>query len=223
MSLPNLTNEFIADSYRGVLHTSNQPVTGTSLNQVYDGLGNATSLKISSETIQVGNLVFPTSGTLGQALVINSSGNLEFNSMFPIGAVYFTTTDTNPSTFLGGVWNRIAQGRFIVGVGTGTDGTYSRTITTGNNSGQYEHLLTEDEMPNHTHSLIEPFRNEQFYLINDRNTTHGTDSDAGVFRADGPAQDDDARYLNKLPSTGGSLPHNNTPPGFGLFVWSRTA
>ena len=35
---------------------------------------------------------------------------------YPVGAIYITATNTNPSTFLGGTWVRYAQGRALVGL-----------------------------------------------------------------------------------------------------------
>lgn len=36
--------------------------------------------------------------------------------IYPIGSLHFTTTNTNPATYLGGTWERYAKGRTIVGV-----------------------------------------------------------------------------------------------------------
>jgi hypothetical protein len=208
-SLPNLTDEFIADSYKGVLHTSNQPVTGATLRQVYDGLGNPTALKISADTVGFGNFVLPTNGVFGQTFLVDPSGNLIFGNIFPIGSVYFTVTDANPQTYLGGVWVRIAQGRFIAGVGTGSDGTYSRTLTAGNTGGTYEHRLTIEEMPAHSHGM-------DFF------SKLSVDSDMGgnqrVYHSRTSIS-----YEVDTENTGDGETHENTPPAFGLYVWARTA
>jgi hypothetical protein len=230
MSLPNLTNEFIADSYRGVLHTSNQPVTGSELRQVYDGLGNPTALKISSTTIGVGNFTFPTNGTLGQTLIFDSGGNLTAGSLFPVGSVYFTTTDTNPGTFLGGTWVRIAQGRFIAGVGTGNDGDRSQEIVSGNSGGKYTHTLTESEMPSHDHEGISIGYGKGSFIRNSGRLSENFSIGSGrsskqsdIFVPIGGTTPFYHQGEVDLEDSGGDLPHNNTPPAFGLFVWNRTA
>lgn len=46
--------------------------------------------------------------------------------VFPVGAVYLSTTDTNPSTYFGGTWEQIAQGRALIGAGS----LQANTITT---------------------------------------------------------------------------------------------
>jgi microcystin-dependent protein len=228
--LPELTNEFIADSYKGLLHTSNQPVNSSELRQVYDGLGNQTALKISNSTIAVGPYTFPTNGTFGQTLVFDSAGNLTAGSLFPVGAVFFTTNDTNPSTYLGGTWQRIAQGKFVAGVGNGSDGTYSRTISAGDSGGKYQHILTESEMPSHNHTGVtasvgvsgdiilsgEPSLLDGVQSIAHQNKGH-TGSGLG---ANKPLRLDGQVFLD---DTGSDQPHENTPPTFGLYIWSRIA
>lgn len=36
--------------------------------------------------------------------------------MYPVGSIYFSTTNTDPSTFIGGTWTRFGQGRTLVGL-----------------------------------------------------------------------------------------------------------
>jgi hypothetical protein len=225
MSLPDLTNEFIADSYKGVLHTANQPVTGTELKQVYDGLGNETGLKISSTTIGIGNSTIPSEGNLGEALVFDDTGRIQAVSLFPIGAVYFTTTPDNPQTFLGGVWSRIAQGRFIAGVGTGTDGTYSRTLSSGNTGGNYENSSV---IPDHKHGVGKFQSNDDHLFIlgdwSDGNLytmgrTTGEDPYIQLTNQTGSPRG----TITSLPIENSTIDFDNTPPAFGLYVWSRTA
>jgi hypothetical protein len=141
------------------------------------------------------------------------------NIVYPIGSVLFSIDSINPQSRFGGTWTRIANGRFIVGAGTGDDGIQTKEFNTGNNTGEYEHPLTTTEMPNHTHSLA--VDGEQFYITNDGNSSGPTTF--GRFRADGPGSNKDGRYCSELPSTGDGQAHNNTPPGFGLYVWQRTA
>jgi len=199
--LPDLTDQFIADSYAGILHTSEIPATGTNLPQVYDGLGNKTSFSIGSD----GNGASFT-GTL-------SSGNYSIGNyatlidyLYPIGSVYFSVGNTNPATrFAGTGWTQISQGRFIVGVGSDQDdNSVTKTFTEGENNGEYQHTLTIAEMPAHTHTL------NDFRYRGDRDN----DENKGYWDKGGTVETE---------STGGNLPHNNTPPGFGLYVWERTS
>lgn len=38
------------------------------------------------------------------------------DTVYPVGSIYITTDDTSPASFLGGEWERYAQGRTLVGV-----------------------------------------------------------------------------------------------------------
>lgn len=63
------------------------------------------------------------------------------NRGFPIDSVYVTYTNTNPSTFLGGTWIQFSQGRVLVGVGNGSDGSNSLTFAEKSNGGVYSMAL----------------------------------------------------------------------------------
>jgi hypothetical protein len=217
MALPDLTNLFVADSYKGVLHTANVPLFGANLPPVYDGLGNKSSLKLGSD----GNGA-SISGCLS-ADCIDIAGFTLIDYLYPVGAVYFSIDDNNPSTrFSGTSWNKIADGRFIAGVGTGTDqNSNSRSISSGNNGGSYIHTLTVNQIPSHTHSPVEdpsfPYVVTWPYLGVISRQEAGSDSqDSFMF----PGQRPQAQTLSEV---GGNAPHENTPPGFGLYIWQRTS
>lgn len=219
MVLPDLTNQFIADSYKGILHTSNVPVSGDNLPPVYDGLGNKTSLSIGALGISV-------SGTL-------SATGLDLsiiNSIYPIGSVLFSADDSNPSTrFIGTIWKRIAQGRFVAGEGDGNDGTSIHPISYGENAGKYTNNIT---LPPHSHGVgvfSSTINDDAFFIIQNWN-----DGQSYTMRA----VTGDSNTNITLPSITGtpngiitSPPINvgsgatidNKPPGFGLYIWERTS
>ena len=57
--------------------------------------------------------------------------------IFPVGAVYISTTSTNPSTYFGGTWVQFGQGRTLIGAGTGNDGSTSMSFTANSTGGKY--------------------------------------------------------------------------------------
>ena len=68
--------------------------------------------------------------------------------VFPIGSIYITQTNTNPSTILKfGTWERV-KGKVLVGLDE--DDTDFNEI--GKTGGEKAHTLTVDEMPAHNHS-----------------------------------------------------------------------
>ena len=211
MALPDLTDQFFADTYKGVLHSSNIPITN--LPPIYDGLGNKSSLKLGSD----GNGASISGCLSADCINVGNQGLVDY--IFPIGSVFFSADNVSPAIrFSGTTWERIAQGRFIAGVGIGNDGVNSKNITGGNNSGEYNHTLTIDELPSHNHKPKMRWMS-------------GGDDNAGwngwmgsSFRAlaDANVYGDDLNPPTlQIENAGGGSSHNNTPPGFGLYIWRR--
>jgi hypothetical protein len=239
--MSSLSDKYVADTFDGLLHSSGEPLPSTGQADIYDGLGNKSALKLGRDgngttltgPVKLGQLEYPTvNGTVGSVIIQDSANTLALkpietvfteivNHIYPVGSIHTSFSNINPATrFIGTLWEQVSQGRFLVGIGSGSDGVTTKTAIAGNNSGEYNHTLTEAEMPSHTHSLINPDNDEQFYLFNDGNFSGGP---TGTNRGDGPEDGKDGRYMNYLPSTGGGGSHNNTPPGYGIYVWRRTA
>lgn len=73
---------------------------------------------------------------------------------WPVGSIYIGTTRDNPSGILGGgTWVAFGEGRCLIGVGAGNDGSRTRTFTENETGGEYAHSLTTGEMPSHTHTF----------------------------------------------------------------------
>lgn len=72
--------------------------------------------------------------------------NTTLNSIYPIGSVYISLTSTNPGTYLRGTWEQFAQGRTLIGVGSGNDGENTQSFTVNNIGGKYKHFLTLKEL-----------------------------------------------------------------------------
>jgi hypothetical protein len=142
------------------------------------------------------------------------------DAAWPIGSVFFSASAANPNGQLGvGVWTRISEGRFIVGQGTGTDAnSATRNYPAGNDVvGEYQHTLTESEMPGHSHSKTYQYvaggALNLGFIYNDPEVYHG-------------GGDSRSTANNKTMTTttvGNDQPHENSPPAFGLYIWQRTA
>lgn len=72
--------------------------------------------------------------------------NTTLNAIYPVGSVYISLTNTNPGTYLKGTWEQFAQGRTLVGVGSGNDGSNTQTFAVNDTGGEYKHLLTKKEL-----------------------------------------------------------------------------
>ena len=72
--------------------------------------------------------------------------NTTLDSIYPVGSVYISLTSTNPGSYLKGTWEQFAQGRTLVGVGSGSDGSNTQTFDVNDTGGEYKHLLTKKEL-----------------------------------------------------------------------------
>ena len=64
-----------------------------------------------------------------------------------------STNATNPSTLFGGTWEAYAQGRVLIGAGSGTDTRKeTKEFAAGSTGGEYNHVLTVNELATHNHT-----------------------------------------------------------------------
>jgi hypothetical protein len=169
----------------------------------------------------------------GNPASISDIKNAVVESIYPVGSIYITLDNSSPSTILGlGTWESVSSGRLLAGVGTGTDArSQAGTVEAGNDSiGEYEHILQQDEMPNHTHFVA----TEDSVTTGRVNSTNSVKSDVYVGLANYQAQSNpnfeyilhgsnNTPVVGKTNPVGGNQPHNNMPPHFGVYVWKRVS
>lgn len=118
--------------------------------------------------------------------------------IYPVGAIFLTTTSTNPGTYLGGTWVQLKD-RFLLGAGD----TYAEGAT----GGEATHILTINEMPSHYHGAGNGGQftvyNGTIGLANGSYYSRGNQANTG--------------------SVGGGQAHNNLPPYLVVYMWERTA
>lgn len=103
---------------------------------------NAINLKITGVSDELSNFKTETDTRFTatkEALtsLINTTIDTTINSIYPIGSVYISLTETNPGTYLKGTWEQFGQGRTLVGEGSGNDGSTSMSFTANNTGGKY--------------------------------------------------------------------------------------
>lgn len=135
---------------------------------------------------------------------------------YPVGAIYLSVNDTDPATLFGGTWERISQGRFLLGAGANVANTTnywgeypagSTNFPAGEMSGEARHTLTVDEMPSHTHpERLEWSNTKAWGLTGTGQGANATVDHGGVTGA-----------------TGGGKPHNNMPPYLVVYMWKRVS
>ena len=163
-----------------------------------------TGISIASDTItntapiwhgnDTGTFTTPINADQLEGYTVNTLLKL----IYPVGAIYMSTVDTSPSTFITGTtWTKL-EDRFLLGAGS--------TYTAGATGGEATHTLTVDEMPSHAHS-----------------TNIYYNSDSGTVTANRATYANKSSTKISTDSVGGGQAHNNMPPYLVVHMWERTA
>lgn len=142
-----------------------------------------------------------------------------FNLIYPVGSIYISVNNTNPSTLFGGTWEQIKD-TFLLSAGD--------TYSAGSTGGEATHTLTVAEMPSHNHTFQSNYPNGSKNLgaINTRvkSSNAATSFDnLGGLEVTGGMQKDVAIGGFTLSNTGSGNAHNNMPPYLAVYMWKRTA
>ena len=74
------------------------------------------------------------------------------DEIYPVGSIYMSMENTNPSTLFGGTWESIESGRMLQSTSTASGTTGGQTSISYTPSGTVNgHQLTVNEMPSHSH------------------------------------------------------------------------
>ncbi len=130
----------------------------------------------------------------------DENNNDVYPNPFPIGAIYMSLDNRNPSQIFGGTWEKL-EGRFLIGA--------SSKYPAGNVGGEENHTLTTNEMPSHSHGVTYAYGSGSAY---------GMVWNNGNFQ--GPYYPDG---LGVIKNTGGNQAHNNMPPYLAVYIWHRIA
>ena len=152
----------------------------------------------------------------------NHYNNDFLDKVYPVGAVYISVNNTDPSTLFGGTWERITDGKFLRASGSST--------TTGSTGGSNSHnhstgncTLTVNQIPSHSHEqagvtyIYEPSGSWRSRVTSDNNGKQNINNNVS----------NKAWTLN----TGGNQSHNhgdtgwsdNIPEYIAVSMWKRTA
>ena len=127
----------------------------------------------------------------------------------PIGSIYLSVNNINPSTYFGGKWEQIKD-RFLLCCGN--------TYSAGSTGGEATHKLTINEMPCHGHDLVYGSKDSNSGLVVSYvgSGYNSLSLDNWSWVASGVRQNIYAR------NEGGDQAHNNMPPYLAVYVWKRT-
>lgn len=150
---------------------------------------------IDTEKSSVGVNCLPTQEN---AFQLGESSWLTAQGAYPVGAIYLSVTEVDPSSLFGGTWERIG-GRFLLGANS--------TYAAGSTGGEAANTLTVDEMPKHDHEV-------------DNLNASGNATPFMTVQA----QDEKGYGGNvQTMSSGGSKANDNMPPYLAVFMWKRVS
>lgn len=157
---------------------------------------------------------------MSKSIQLKNSNNEKMypHPYYPVGSIYLSVNNTNPSQWFGGTWEQIAKGRTLVGVDT----SQTEFNTVKKTGGEKTHTLTVNEMPSHNHFFDRTSSGitstDTDYAIVD--TGVNANNQWGIHWETASGYYATYAYMTK---TGGSKSHNNLQPYFTCYIWCRTA
>lgn len=205
------------------------PATGAS-NIIYlldNGDGYDQYIYTNGSWVKIGT----TTVTISESAILQALGaTVRADISYPVGS-YYATSDAsfNPNTAWGGTWVLLEEGRALISAG--------ENYTAGDQYGENEHTLTEDEMPSHTHVQNAHIHGSPWGAYLTSNGDIAVNGTSRNFPSTGGGKhivySDSAisiqEYTTTAPATasnkntGGSQPHNNMQLSTAAYIWHRTA
>lgn len=220
----------IKDSYTSVIRNADISTVYVTLDFNASGKGVAIGKVSEKNALEVNmptEFLQGVTGTISRAIADANGNNIAssyllksalLNLVFPVGAVYISATNTNPSTFLGGTWASFGAGQTLVGVNA-SDTDFSTVLKTG---GAKTVTLTTEQIPSHGSHLYtgnaflgKGTASGRYLNIDNNMTTYGTSPRGWL--ADG----NEAYPVGQ--NLGGGQAHNNLQPYITVYFWRRTA
>lgn len=166
-------------------------------------------LYVSNEDVAINNVYVGTQepNDPGINVWINPEGiNNVVDMIYPIGSIYLSVNNVNPSSIFGGSWESFGTGRTLVGVDT----SQTEFNTVEKTGGEKTHTLTTNELAAHYHG----FQGGAALFTQPDQGVKGLGS--GPYWVEG---------VGAIPITstdgGANQPHNNLQPYITCYMWKR--
>lgn len=154
----------------------------------------------------------------------DDTGNIYPCPYYPVGSIYISVMNTNPSTFFGGVWERFANGRVLVGVDE-SQSEFKTVNKTGGNKNLQSHnhgfSANTNTAGGHNHGLT----TSVWY------NAEGTWDDGGIYGQYKTTTHGQYRYtdfngdhyhsLSGTTGSTGSGDSGNLQPYISVYIWKR--
>ena len=169
-----------------------------------------TSNKVTSISSSSTNTQYPSA--LAVYNYVNSAGGgITIDDVYPVGSIYMSVNNTNPSTLFGGTWEQLKD-RFLLGAGD--------TYTAGNTGGEATHQLTKAELP--AYDLYNASHSHSITSTSGYNGKQGNNPALNGGNNQGSGSISVSATI-KVSSGGSNQAHNNMPPYLVVYMWKRTA
>lgn len=137
----------------------------------------------------------------------DKNGNKVFAAPWmPIGSIFLTVSNDNPSKYFGGTWEKISGG-FLWGCNSAID---NNLMSSGvGHTKSFDTTLTVDQIPSHNHNIVVD--------------KPGNDAGLALYGANLVQKNSKYVDMNMARPTGGSKGHSHDIPHIGVWVWKRIA
>lgn len=145
---------------------------------------------------------------LPDALAYTSVKDALLDLVYPVGSIYMSVDNTNPSDFIGGTWEVWGSGKVPVGVNA-SETEFDTVEKTG---GAKTHVLTKNEIPSHSH---------EFRLKYEQDAASGTNKNRVVPNGGVGTEVTATQNNYHTQETGSGMAHNNLQPYITCYMWKR--
>nr|DAS37227.1 MAG TPA: baseplate protein [Caudoviricetes sp.] len=157
---------------------------------------------------------------------VREAVNNNWLNIYPIGSIYMSVNNTDPSLVFGGTWEQIKQ-RFLIAAdddeagynGGSTGGAFSRNYTPQGSVGG--HALTVNEIPSHNHGINASAFSSTRGIVDGEGS--GIISDYVCDPIAGTTENRGGGAAHNHGFTGTQATINTTPPYLAVYMWKRIA
>ena len=136
--------------------------------------------------------------------------------IYPIGSIYMSVNSINPSKLFGGTWERISQGRFLIGVKENHDYEENNISEFGDKCGMVGYLFNAEDKGGEYKNLLE-FKNYAHNVWSALQTYEHNDIGT-LWTPNGGGYGLGLNYSSNKNSA-----HNNMPPYLAVYMWKRVS
>lgn len=193
-----------AENSRVIAEKSRQTNTASAISACEEAISNAITATENADN-----------ATERATVAAEACENIVAGILYPVGSIYMSVNNVNPSLLFGGTWEQIKD-TFLLAAGD----TYEGGLT----GGEEEHTLTLSEIPTHKHGEYADFgTSAAIPLVSDASS--GSSTTGAYFNYSANPSIANISYSSKqveTTSVGGGQSHNNMPPYLTVYMWIRT-